>query len=234
MSVAAIVVAGGSGSRFGGSGNKAYADLGGRPLVSHSLETLAAAGCNPLVLVIRAADAAEAARAIGRAGVEAIVVPGGPTRHASEHRGLDALRIAVTSGRVDLILVHDAARPLATVPLVARVVEAARRRGGACPGLPLTGPVFAAGPAGLRPAPVDRLWRMQTPQGFHARPLLEAYDRAAVDGFEGVDTVDTAHRFGALGVEVVPGDPDNLKVTLPDDLARAEQILARRQARARR
>lgn len=234
MSVAAIVVAGGSGSRFGGTGNKAYAALGGWPLASHSLASLAAAGCDPLVLVIRPGDGPQATEAIGRAGVDAIIVPGGPTRHASEHRGLEALRSAVVAGTVEVVLVHDAARPLATVELVTRVVEAAHHRGGACPGLPLSGPVFTRGPAGLRPAQVDRLWRVQTPQGFHARPLLEAYDRAAIEGFEGVDTAETAHRFGDIEVEVVPGDPDNLKVTLPGDLSRAERILTRRQVRGRR
>lgn len=225
---AAIVVAGGSGSRFGGGRNKAYADLAGRPLVSHALATLAGAGCDPVVMVIRPDDQPEALRAAKVAGVDARLTPGGPTRHASEKRGLDEIRSEVEDGDIDLILIHDAARPLITDDLVASVVTAARRHGGAVPGLPVDPPVFREGEGGMTLVAVSDLRRMQTPQGFLARSLVEAYDRAGAARFEGVDTAEAVGRFTDLDIVVVPGDPSNLKVTLSSDLELAESYLRQR------
>lgn len=228
MSVAAIVVAGGSGSRFGGTGNKAYADLAGRPLVSHALATLARGGCEPVVMVIRPDDEPEALRAARAAGVDVRLTAGGPTRHASEHRGLDEIRSEVEAGDIDVILIHDAARPLVTPELVKTIAESARRHGGAVPCLPLDPPVFREGEGGMTLVEVSDLRRMQTPQAFLARPLIEAYDRAGAAGFEGVDTAEAVERFSDLTIAVVPGDPSNLKVTLPHDLVTAESHLRRR------
>ena len=110
-------------------------------------------------------------------------------------------------------MIHDAARPLASLRMFEDVVTAARRHGGALPVLDQDGLIFEDGTA-VR----DRLVTVQTPQAFHALPLLEAYERAAEAGFVGSDTAACVERFGDLQVHSVTGDPRNLKITFPEDL----------------
>ena len=145
---------------------------------------------------------------------------GGPTRHASEARALRTLAADVEAGRTDVVVVHDGARPLAPAALFTAVVEAARARGGALPGAPVTGVLTRA----LQRVPSD-LVGVQTPQAFRAGPLLAAYRRADDDGFEGTDTAACFGRYADLPVVAVASGPANLKVTWPEDLALAEELL---------
>jgi 2-C-methyl-D-erythritol 4-phosphate cytidylyltransferase len=90
--------------------------------------------------------------------------------------------------------------------------------------------VYRAVTGGRLTAQSDDLFRVQTPQGFQAGALLDAYRHAADDGFAGVDTSETVQRYTSLEVAIVPGEHDNIKVTFAADLAAAEQIAVRRQA----
>lgn len=230
--VAAVVLAGGSGSRFGADRNKVYLPLGGRSVLSWSVDTLAAAPeVGPVVLVIRPEDRALAERVVAQevehTGIE--MVPGGASRQDSELAALRCLADRIRSGRVELVLVHDGARPLVTPKLAAEVIRTARESGGAVPGLVRDdlAEVDADGEH-LAGAPHRGLVAVQTPQGFRAGPLLAAYEEAARRGFTGTDTASCLERFADLPIQWIDGDPRNLKITYAHDLEVAEGLLARR------
>lgn len=228
MRVAAILLAGGSGTRLRHSENKVYLRVGGRPLLSWSLERFESSPLiDDIVLVIRAEDAVHVNALKGSVTKLRAVVEGGSTRHASEYAGLDAIAGAVETGEIGLVLIHDAARPFVSHDLLSRVIETARRVGGAVPSLPLETPVFRSlGPQRLEQVAADDLRRVQTPQAFWARELLAAYRAAAVGGFAGVDTAESVQRYSDLEVRVVAGDPRNIKVTFVEDLFAAEELAA--------
>jgi len=228
-SAAAVVLAGGSGTRLGGDGNKVYLPLAGRRLVSWALQAFAdVPAVRRLVLVVRPADRALAEATVDRevrARVE--IVPGGPTRHESEWEALRHLAAEIRAGDLDVVAIHDGARPLAGRRLIGETLEAARQYGAAVPGVPLDDVAVAHPDLGLRVEPADRrLVRVQTPQAFRAGPLLAAYECAARDGFTGTDTAACVEHYGGLRVHCLPGDPRNLKVTYPQDLLLAERLLA--------
>jgi 2-C-methyl-D-erythritol 4-phosphate cytidylyltransferase len=216
---AAAVLAGGSGTRLGGEGNKVYLPLAGRPLLAWSLTAFAQApSVGRLVLVTRPADRPYAQQAAHGIGVE--VVDGGAARHDSEWAALRLLAPAIRAGEVDVVAVHDGARPVVSRTLIEAAIAAARAHGAAVPGVPITEVTTAD------LTPVDgTLVRVQTPQAFRADLLLEAYTRADADGFAGTDTAACVERYAGIAVHCIPGDPRNLKVTYRPDLALAERLL---------
>jgi len=226
MRTVAILLAGGSGTRLGVGDNKAYLELGGHPLVAWSLASFErSALIDDVVLVTRPEDADRAAAAAADIGVTKLrtVVAGGATRHESEQAGLDAIAPNIEDGRVTLVAIHDAARPFVTGALLERLLTAAATRGGAVPGLPVGTPFLVRGNMLVD---TSTLRRMQTPQAFRAAELLIAYRAATAAGFHGVDTAETVEHHGELEVVVVPGDPDNRKVTYTDDLIAATERAA--------
>jgi 2-C-methyl-D-erythritol 4-phosphate cytidylyltransferase len=229
VSTAAIVLAGGSGSRLQRPENKVFLPLGGRALLGWSLVTFEASPLvDRIVLVLRDGDEARAAAVTGPLRLTKLsgTVIGGATRHESEHAGLEHLADDIESGDVDLIAIHDAARPFLRPSLLERLFATARQVGGAVPALELTGEFLLRVEDDAAPAPVPTadLRRVQTPQVFRARELLTAYRRASEEGFHGVDTAQSVERFTDLTVRIVPGDPDNVKVTYLQDLVAAEEL----------
>ena len=230
------MLAGGSGTRVGGSQNKVYLPLAGRTVLSWSLDAFAGMPeIGPVVLVVRAEDRDTAEwvleREVRHDDIE--IVTGGATRQESELAGLRALASRIEDGSVETALIHDAARPLVSRALVARVVRAAREWGGAVPGLPRDdlAPVTPQGSVAPGAAHED-LVAVQTPQGFDARALLAAYEEAARQRFTGTDTASCMERFGAgVPVRTIPGEPRNFKITYAHDLLLAEQVLARSEHR---
>jgi 2-C-methyl-D-erythritol 4-phosphate cytidylyltransferase len=227
-----VVLAGGSGTRLGAGTNKVYLPLAGRRVVSWSFVWASQVPeIGQFVLVVRPEDVELARETLARDVPELTVdvVTGGATRHASEQAGLDHLRHLVDAGVVDVVAVHDGARPLARPALVRSVVTTAARVGGALPALP-AGPVVPVdangvpGPAGDGHGP--GLARVQTPQAFRAAPLVAAYRAASAAGYEGTDTASSVEAFSDLTVQVVAGSRHNLKVTYPGDLPLAERLLA--------
>ncbi|QGG95591.1 IspD/TarI family cytidylyltransferase [Actinomarinicola tropica] len=226
----AIVLAGGSGTRLGlaDGRNKVYLPLGGLPLLAWSLRTLDG---HPLVrrtvVVVRPGDEREALAAASAAGVDPAptTVPGGATRSASESAGVRALAGTVDPSTV--VLVHDGARPFLPVAMVDALVAAAAAHGAAVPGLALDPSTVRRDGDRLRALDPSRLRRVQTPQAFTAEVLLAAVDRAAREGIEGLDTAELVAAAGGPAARVVPGDDRNIKVTTPDDVARAEAIARR-------
>jgi len=216
---AAMVLAGGSGTRVGGERNKVYLPLAGRSVISRSLDALAAPDeVDPMVLVVRAADRELVADLLARerAGATVEVVTGGATRQESELAGLRYLAPRIADGTIDVVLIHDGARPLVGPTLVGEVLRTAGEIGGAVPGLSRNDLAAAAADGSL------------APQGFRAAPLLAAYEEAARTGFAGTDTASCIARFAPdVPVRWVPGEERNFKITYSHDLRLAEAVLAR-------
>ncbi len=226
----AVVLAAGMGTRVGADGNKAYLPLAGRSMLVWSLATLSrVAEVARTVLVFRQGEADLAADTVRRelptTPVE--LVEGGPTRHASEFNVLRHLAADIDSGAVDVVAIHDAARPLAGPDMFATAITVARESGGALPALPVDG-LARRDANGIAPAP-GALVRVQTPQAFRAAELLHAYRCAERDGFEGTDTSSCIERYTGLEVHTFPGTAANLKVTYAGDVAVAQRLLSRRQ-----
>ena len=222
--VAALVVAAGRGSRFGGELPKQYADLGGRPLLRHSLEAFTQnPGIDAVTAVIHPDDRALYDRAaVGLALREPVA--GGATRRDSVRRGLESLQ----SEAPKKVLIHDGARPLVSAAVIARVLAALEMAPGAIAALPVTDTLKRAEGgriAGTQPR--AGLWRAQTPQGFRYADILAAHRNAAgsAAGDELTDDAAAAERAG-ISVTLVEGGAENIKVTTADDLARAERWLA--------
>jgi 2-C-methyl-D-erythritol 4-phosphate cytidylyltransferase len=224
-----VVLAGGSGTRVGAGQNKVYLPIAGRPVLSWSLSWAAqVAEVGRVVLVIRPQDDEFAAAAIAAAGLnrEVEVLAGGVTRHRSEQAALDHLSWPICAGSIDVVAIHDGARPLAGPDLLREVIRAAAANGGAVPTLPEEAAWSVDAAGRLSPPDAEHtLHRVQTPQAFRAVPLLAAYAKALKDGVEGTDTSAALEGKAGLRVVSVPGRPENLKVTFAEDLDRAEQLL---------
>ncbi|MFB9312384.1 IspD/TarI family cytidylyltransferase [Nocardioides plantarum] len=221
MPAAVIVLAAGSGTRVGAEVNKVLLPLGGVPLLARSVLTaLAVGGVTRVLVVVRDGEQDAVAAALGpHLGVaEVALVVGGATRHDSEWAALRVLRDDVASGAIDVVAIHDGARPLATTGLFDAVLAAAREHGGAIPVVPAP---TLLGPGGAVPG----LGAVQTPQAFDAERLLAAYAAADADGFAGTDTAACLERYAPdVRIAAVASSPVNLKVTWPDDLALAEGL----------
>jgi len=226
---AAVILASGAGVRVGGARNKVYLPLGGIPVVAWSVRTFAAtAGIGALLLVVRPQDQALAGEALaaGQPGADAEIIHGGAQRQDSELMALRHLAPRISSGEIDVVLMHDAARPLASGGLVSAVLAAAREPGGAVPGVPRRDVVLASEDGGAATADLGTMMAMQTPQGFPAAPLLAAYEQAAADGFYGTDTAACMTRYSGRPARCVPGEDRNIKITYPHDVLIAEKFLA--------
>jgi 2-C-methyl-D-erythritol 4-phosphate cytidylyltransferase len=227
--VGVVVPAAGGGLRLGGSGPEALVELAGRALLAHAVEAVEANASTVAVVVVGHPDALEATgKLIAEEGFAKVtaVVAGGPTRQASVAAGLRALPPGP-----GYVAVHDAARPLAAHGAVDRLLALLLEAqvAGVVPGVPVIDTIRQVD-AGRRSTGLvdrDQLRAMQTPQLFVREVLEEAHRRARRDGIEAVDEAALVELAGHW-VQVLPGDPENLKVTTQLDLAIAETLLARR------
>lgn len=218
--VVAILVAAGSGVRLGGEVPKAVRPLAGRPLVSWSVAALAAGGVTEVVVVVGDGLADVFAEALEDAAIPWRLVTGGATRQESVARGIAALPEG------EIVLVHDAARPLVPADVVRGVVEAVRSGAAAViPVVPMSDTIRQVTGAGSVVVDRSTLHAVQTPQGFARGVLVRAHAAAA-----GSDYTDDAAVCEASGYTVllVPGSREALKITEPYDLAVAEAIVAGR------
>jgi 2-C-methyl-D-erythritol 4-phosphate cytidylyltransferase len=228
--VGVIVPAAGDGRRLGRSDVKALVGLAERPLLAWALAAVEANRCVEIVVVVAHPLTIDAVRAlVGASGSAkvAAVVPGGPTRRASVAAGLAALPAGPS-----YVVVHDACRPLLVAGAIDRLLEALRSmedRYGVVPGAPVTDTVRRVVAADRSAGIVDRdeLRSIQTPQLYLRWVLMDAHRRSATgDGAGEVDDAVLVERAG-YPVAVVPGEPENLKVTTPVDLLAAEALLER-------
>ncbi|CAO3406599.1 bifunctional 2-C-methyl-D-erythritol 4-phosphate cytidylyltransferase/2-C-methyl-D-erythritol 2,4-cyclodiphosphate synthase [Azospirillum largimobile] len=216
----ALIVAGGSGQRFGAERPKQYLDLAGKPVLRRTVESFLS---HPQVTGVRVVidpawrDAYDAA--VSGLGLPDPVA-GGASRQESVRNGLEAL---AADGAPDLVLIHDAARPLIDEATIGAVIAALDDQPGAIAAVPVAD-TLKRGNDGTIGTTVDRegLWRAQTPQGFRFLAILEAHRAAA--GLSLTDDAAVAERAG-LAVALVPSKEDNFKVTTPDDLTRASRAI---------
>jgi len=223
MNVLAIIVAAGQGVRMGAGRPKAFLRLGGLTLLERSLAAfLSHPRVDRVVAAVRDPD--EARRLLGPSADRVVLVRGGATRQESVRSALQA----ATSAEDEIILVHDAARPLVPRAIIDAVIASAEKSGAAIPGLvpPDTIKQVDEEGAAVATLPRDRLRLAQTPQGFRGHVLRDAYERAERDGFVGTDDAALVERTGHR-VVLVEGSERNIKITTPGDLALAEAILAR-------
>ena len=220
--VASIVLAAGSGTRFGHSMNKVWLQLNGKHIISRSLENSRKDFANVRsILVINPDDEDFAREALIKDGALAgtEIVHGGATRHESEFKALQYLKADIEAGLIDFVLIHDGARPLATPELFVAIADGAKTHGGAIP-------TIALDPREMDTTREETVARVQTPQGFRAPQLLQAYEKAATAGFIGTDTAACMEEFfPEVKPVAVPGDIFNIKITYPQDLAIAELLV---------
>ena len=223
MKTVAIIVAGGSGTRFGAELPKQFLELGGKPILMRSIEAFANSGNCPVdVIVTLPSDQMDLwQRLCDRYGfgVPHRVVPGGETRWHSVKHALDSMGDV---NEVDIIAVHDGVRPMVTADVICRTIAAARRYGAAIPVVALNDSVRQV--VGEASHALDRstLRAVQTPQAFDARLLLDAYSLPYQPTF--TDDASVVEQLGHP-ITLVEGDPHNLKITRPMDLALAEYLL---------
>jgi 2-C-methyl-D-erythritol 4-phosphate cytidylyltransferase len=213
---AAVVVAGGSGTRLGGPVRKQYLEIGGHPVLLRALRPfLHHPRIASVVVVLPPDDVADPPAWL--ADLPITVVAGGAERGDSVFNGLEAV-----SADVDRVLVHDGARPFVSAGVIDRVLDA---EGGAIAAVPVTDTIQRVDADGVIVDTPERsaLWQAQTPQGFPRAALLDAYRRARADCVAATDDAAVFARY-AGPVRVVMGAHRNLKVTRPEDLPVAEAL----------
>lgn len=224
----AVLTAAGSGSRLGCEVPKALVELSGRPLVWWAARGLRAGGVGTIVVTAPAASLDEFRAGIADIGGVEVVAGSDRSRQASVALGLAALG---QRNEGDVVLVHDAARPLTPAQVTARVIDAVRAGAGAViPVLPVTDTLKSVDASGVVTGTLRRadMVAVQTPQGFRWDVLTRAHEAGASLGAdEAVAATDDAGLVEAIGavVHTVAGDERSLKVTRPLDLSLA-QLLA--------
>jgi 2-C-methyl-D-erythritol 4-phosphate cytidylyltransferase len=220
----ALIVAAGRGFRLGGPLPKQYLPLGGRPILRHTIEALAAhKDIHAIQVLIHPDDVPLYEDAVSGADKLQPVQFGGAQRQDSVRLGLEGIAALKPAH----VLIHDAVRPFITMPTITAVLDALTRRPAALAGVPLADTLKRV-EDGTVTSTVDRagLWRAQTPQGFRYADILKAH-RFAVQSAPGVEFTDDAMiaEHAGLRVEMVMGSEDNFKITTAADLARAEFLL---------
>ena len=221
--VAAVIAAGGQGTRMGAAAPKQWLSLGGRPLLEWSIAAFARSPVvDELVVVLPARMVGEEVRRLAGAGKPARAVAGGKRRQDSVAAGF-----AAVSADVDVVVVHDAARPFVSAALIAATVEAALEAGAAVAATPARDTIKLARHDGEahEPATVERtiprelVYLAQTPQAFR-REVLAAAIAAGAGGSDATDEAVLAERAG-FPVRIVEGEPGNMKITTAEDLRAA-------------
>jgi 2-C-methyl-D-erythritol 4-phosphate cytidylyltransferase len=240
MKVVVIIPAAGLGTRMAsvpsGKGkkptpSKQFTELGGTPVLIHTLGKFAASPeISEIYVALRKAEIGSFRKRLEREAPdifqkEVTFVEGGEHR---QHSVANALA-AVSASPDDIILVHDAVRPFVTQEIIHSVISAAQKYGAVIAGLPAVDTVkqverTAEGAVVIATLPRERVVMAQTPQGFRYHVLKKAFDEATDDGFSGTDEASLVERSGHQ-VAVVMGSPRNIKITTPADLELAEYYL---------
>ena len=228
MQVFAILPAAGLGTRMAGPQPKQFLTLDGVPILIHSLRAFASVErISTIFVAVRASEMERTQAEIGEYGLSgrAHVVEGGEKRQDSVANALSAL----PAQDDDIVLVHDAVRPLIDVATIERTIDAVEQHGAAIVGLPAIDTIkqverTAHGALITSTIPREHVVLAQTPQGFRYGLLQKAFAEAEADGFVGTDEASVVERAGQP-VAVVPGSPRNMKITKPGDLELAEFYL---------
>jgi 2-C-methyl-D-erythritol 4-phosphate cytidylyltransferase/2-C-methyl-D-erythritol 2,4-cyclodiphosphate synthase len=222
-----VVAAGGTGTRMNSGVPKQFLEIAGKPILLRTVEAIAGLeSVTQIVVALPPEHIAHAEAVLNRPSlkIRPECVAGGPNRQVSVKNGCARVR-----SDVDVILVHDAVRPLCPRDVMERTIEAAWEKGAAVPGLQATETIQRVSPTGrvLQTPPREELYAIQTPQAFKVRLLRESLDRAEAEGFLGTDESSVV-RWAGHPVTVVPGSPDNIKITRPLDMEIARLLFSRR------
>lgn len=208
---------------MGGGVNKQLLDLAGQPVVVHSLRALHAVPVDGLILVVTPGEEEIFRSVLNRFMHDVVIkiVPGGASRGDSVMSGLMAL-----PNDVELVVVHDGARPLIKPEKIREAISQARQWGAATLAVPAKDTIKVAGEQDLvrQTLQRDKLWQVQTPQVFKRQLLVEAHRVAARDGFAGTDDASLVERLGHP-VKLVRGDYANIKITTPEDIVLAGMLM---------
>ncbi len=220
-----VIPAGGKGNRFGGEVPKQFLKLGSRPVIAHSVAAFEACpSVREIVLVVPADQIRQTEAIVRRFKFSKIshIVVGGRERQHSVRNGL-----ASFDKNPEIVLVHDAVRPLVSAEVIMRVIHAADKFGGAVAGVPVKDTV-KIGQEGFYKKTLDRnsLWAVQTPQGFRYDILKRAHLAAQRNAFVGTDEASLVERL-RLPVKIVEGEYSNLKITTHEDLRIAKSFIPR-------
>jgi len=217
-----IIVAGGSGSRMGGDELKQFRWVAGKPMLLHSVQAfMAHPRVGMVVCVLPQRYAGDPPPWLFQCDVDRLLVSiGGRTRSESVANGLDDL-----PDEAQIVLVHDAARPLVGQATIARVIAAVDEGTPAIAALPVVDTLKSVDELGRITGTVDRtaLWRAQTPQGFPRALIVDVHRRARAEHVTATDDAALCERLGHE-VRVVRGSERALKVTEPGDFARVEAL----------
>jgi len=216
--VSVIVVAAGEGKRFGGT--KPYALLKGKPILEWSLDAFEThEAVDEVVLVLK--DDSRKKDYSGRFTKIVAVARGGEKRQDSVLSGFRQ----IDPTKAEIVLVHDGVRPLVSSELIGRIIEAVQEKGAVVPVIPLKDTVKRVdGQEVKQTLEREKLFRVQTPQGFYYSVLKAAFDQAGKEDFYGTDEAVLVEKTGTK-VYVVEGDPRNIKITTPEDIKIAEAFL---------
>lgn len=222
MKPAVVLLAAGSGSRFGHETNKVWLPLSGKTIICRTISNAHQAFPDARLLLVINPDDESMAREILQRELPDLnieITYGGATRHGSEFQALTHLAADIDAGNIDVVLIHDGARPLATPSLYRKIAEIAFEKGGAIP-------TTTINPVEIDISHETQIVRVQTPQGFRAKELLKAYKSAEVDGFVGTDTGACVEKyFPEIKALAVEAEVANLKITFAQDLKVAEALL---------
>ncbi|WP_376873093.1 bifunctional 2-C-methyl-D-erythritol 4-phosphate cytidylyltransferase/2-C-methyl-D-erythritol 2,4-cyclodiphosphate synthase [Albirhodobacter sp. R86504] len=219
MTIAAIIVAAGRGTRAGEGPPKQWRQLGGMTVLERSVACFRRADIERIIVVLHPDDMAQGVTLFGG---DVILVAGGATRISSVRNALEL----IDPNNISKVLIHDGARPFVDQAVIQRVIDALKAAPAAAPALPVTDALWR-GDNGVVRDSADRegLFRAQTPQGFDLRAILDAH-RAYDPEQNAADDVEIARASGII-TQIVQGSEDNIKITWPDDFVRGEKMIAR-------
>lgn len=222
-----VIVAAGRGSRMKMAVSKQYLLLQNKPILLHTIEVFQTIEeVDEMVITVSSEDVRTVQNWVEKYTLTKVkaVVAGGSERQISVHKGLICL-----SDDIEWVMVHDGVRPFVTEEAVIELLDKTKLKGAAVLAVPVKETIKSVGVEGIIESTPDRskLWSIQTPQAFRRVILLEAHKAAADEGYLGTDDSMLVERRG-VPVYVVEGEYNNIKITTPDDLSRAESILEER------
>ena len=227
MSNTAVILAAGLGKRMQAGHNKQFIEICGPSVLTHTLTVFAQIPeIAKIVLVVRAGEEDTCRNMIPEiAESKTVLAIGGKERQDSVHNGIRAI-----TWECEYILIHDGARPLVTEEVIRRTLLAAQNSGAAICAVPVKDTIKQADSDGnvLATIPRESLWAVQTPQVFRADLIRRAYENAYVHNHYGTDDASLVEYLGEK-IKIVTGDYENIKITTPEDIPTAEQILQKRQ-----
>ncbi len=214
----AIVVAGGSGKRFGGK--KQFINLEGELVLKITVKAFDIPYIDRIIVVVPEEDVDEVQPLLKGFKNEIKIVSGGKSRHISVMNGLNA------AGNCDIALIHDGVRPFITEQLIKRVIDGIKEADGCIPVLPVTDTIKISENGFIRKTvPREHLFTVQTPQAFWMQKILDAHNKAMGREFIPTDDSVLIEESGGT-VKIVEGERFNIKITLPEDMILAEAIYA--------